>query len=523
MSADAPARDDPPSAAAAMPPEVERVLARPEPVVVLVRGPSGTGKSAIASRIAERWPGPTVWASTRIAPGAFLREHPPKADTRVLDLSLTGAVREGAREQYFVARDALLHWFESGAPAEVHESLPKALADALPHEPDGSGRLLVVDSWDGLVDRYLDLSDSAGSPALRPGRVERLLYALLRGLDLSLVLVSEAGDSEGSDNLADVVFVTGVAEFEERLVRILSLPKVRGQPVGEAVYPYTLAGGRFSYIPRLEPGTDLLDSIAEPDPAPTTKGRLWSGSSGFDQAFGRLVAGEVSVYESDPNVPQDALRLITSSAALSTMVAGGNLLLVIPPDVDLSRMLSGFDAIVRPGEAIESRLRVLTAGAVGGLPSEFKRIFVTPQEVGSADFGFIAVREDRALRTQPMFPETTRFLRTAGPEGAPNLAIVSLDGLAAAAASFGREYQPEVLPALFKQDVMGASAHMMVLARSNDPLLPPLRAIGNPYVRVLERQGRVFLFGVRPWTPAHVLLPPTSSKDPWPYELIRMS
>ena len=519
----APAPEPPAPTISPLPPEVERVLESGGAAVVLIRGPSGSGKSAIAARIAERWPSAVVWASTRGMPREARHASREPVSETLVDLSLAGSIRDGTLEQFFVARDALLHWFEAGVPAVVRDSLPKTLAEALPPGEHTKGALLVLDTWDGFVDRYLDLGDGSGSLALRPGRLERQLFGLLRSLDLSLVLVSERGASDAADQFADLVFVTDVAEFEERLVRIVSLPKVRGQPVAEAVYPYTLADGRFSYVPRLTSGEDPLAVGAEPDPNAGDHRAVWPGSAAFHEAFGPLLAGQISIFESDPSVPSWALRLLTGGAALPTLLNGGNILLVVPPDVDLDRVLVGFQLGMGPEEKLASRVRILSATNPGTVDPAFRSVFVSSAGPSGTDLGFIAVRDERSPSMLPLFPETTQFLRSPSRSGAANLGIVTLDGLAAAALSFGRSYSAEMLPGLLKQDVNGAPAHLMVSARSDDPLLAPLRAIGSPYLRILERQGRVFVLGVRPWTPAYVLLPASRPEDGRPYDLIRMS
>lgn len=513
----------PPADGLALPPEVTQQLGSGRAVVVLVRGPSGSGKSAIAARVAEGWPSAVVWASTRGSSLHLQMRAESASSETYIDLSLAASIRDGTTESFVEARDALMHWFDGPPGGDARRSLPKELAQALPAPGNPGNTLLVMDTWDGFLDRYLDLGDPSGGPGLRPGRLERQMYGLLRSLGLSLVLVSDKGDSATSDVLADVVFVTAMAEFEERLVRILSLPKVRGSPLGETVYPYTLAEGKFRYIPRLSSGEDVFAVGAEPDPRPSDHSEVWVGSSDCRRAFGPLLTGQVSLFESDPGVPPEALRLLTGGAALSTLMNGGNLLLVIPPDTHVDRVLDGIEMGLRPGEKLQDRLRILTANVPEGLEPGRKGVFVTVGSTSGPDVGFLAVREDRVAPTQALFPETTRFLRTPSRSGTPNLAIVSLDALEAAAASFGRSYPPGILSGLLKQDVNGVAAHTIVTGRSDDPLILGLRGICVPHVRLLERQGRVFVLGVRPWTPAHVLLPSTRPQEGRPYELILMS
>jgi hypothetical protein len=50
-----------------------------------------------------------------------------------------------------------------------------------------------------------------------------------------------------------------------------------------------------------------------------------------------------------------------------------------------------------------------------------------------------------------------------------------------------------------------------------------LRDTAVPYLRVIERQGRIFVMGIRPWTGAYVLQPGPPVDGPPRYELVRMS
>ena len=510
-----------PAARSRIPPELEALLAKGEGLVTLLRGPSGSGKTAIAAELAARWPGPVIWATTRTA----LSDKPvPEEAARFVrvDLSLTSSIRDGSTEDLFAARDALLHWFEPGTSGDPRDSFPRGLAEVLPDHPTKPSTLLAIDSWDGLLDRYLDLTDPSGGNALRPGRLERTLLSLLHAMGVSLLMVSERGGSDLSDPLADVVLVTAVAEFEERLVRIFALPKVRGRPVTEPVYPYTLSEGRFTFVPRLSAESQSLAIGAEPDPDPTDHSSVWPGSRAFVDAFGRLPVGELSLLELDPTVPPEASRLLTAGAALPTLLGGGNLLLVVPPDVDLERMVEGFRALA-PDAELARRVRILSAREPPLVEAPLRPIFIAARDPGQRTTGFIAIRDEASLLMQPVFPETSRLLRASSSNGAANLAVVMLEGLESAGVAYGRPYAPETVAGLLRQDVIGAPAHIVVISRSDDPLIPGLRGVANPYLRILERQGRVFIVGVRPWTPAFVLIPRADALEGPLYELLRMS
>jgi hypothetical protein len=508
-----------------IPPELQRFLAVPGPRLVFVRGPEGTGKTAIAFRILREWGGAGVWVSTRGGDGVDPTMVRPDAGPRGgrIDLSWAGTLSQGGHEHLQAARDALGGYYRGrGAVPPSDDWLPTPLAESLRALPKGTPPTLAIDSWEGFVNRFLDMPGSPPGEVLRSGRVDRLLLGLMVARGTRLVAVSEYGEADILESMADAVLVTAAGELEDRLVRIFSLTKLHGFSVEETVYPYTLDGGRFQYIPRL-PSNPAYDAVgAEPDPHPEDPNSLWPGSSAFANAFGRMEAGAVSILETDPTVPIAALRLLTGGVVLPALARGGRLLLALTPELGPERLYRA----MRNGltdEQLYQQVRLISASAPDDLPEGARRLLV-PIQPPADDTGFVAVpsaRVDRFL--EPLFPESTRFLQTRNSPGAPNLAVVPIDGLQSAARIVGLQYTPDTFAAIVHQDAANRAAHVMVLGRSGDPLLEAIRSGAQPHLRVVQRQGRLFVFGIRPWTPSFALQPTPHPERGRPYDLIRIS
>jgi hypothetical protein len=508
-----------------IPPELDRFLSVPGPRLVFVRGPEGTGKAAIAARILQRWGGSAVWVGTRggdyrdPAPGA----SDPATSVTQVDLSWAGTLTQGTHADLMAARDALGGYYRGrGEVPPSDDWLPPILAAPLRDLPAGTPPTLAIDSWEGFVNRYLDLPGGPPGEVLRSGRVERLLLGLMVARGTRLVAVSEYGDSDILESMADAVLVTAAAELEDRLVRIFSMTKLRGFPVEETVYPYTLDEGRFQFIPRHSTNPAFEAVGAERDPTPNEIDSLWPGSAAFAAAFGRLQVGTVSILESDPSVPEDILRLISAAVFLPVLARGGRVLITLPVDLPPEQLYRALRA-TRTDEELVQQLRLISPAATVNLPSAARRLLI-PLQSTADDSGFIAVpqaRRDRPI--EPMFPESTRFLQNRNAPVSPNLAIVPIEALQAAARTVGLQYTPEAFAAIVHEDVATRAAHVLVLARAGDPLLESVRSGAQPYLRLVQRQGRLFVFGVRPWTPMYALQPTAHPERGRPFDLIRIS
>jgi hypothetical protein len=123
----------------------------------------------------------------------------------------------------------------------------------------------------------------------------------------------------------------------------------------------------------------------------------------------------------------------------------------------------------------------------------------------------------------PRFPALVQFLNeTAGTRFSTEIAFV--DGLVAAAREIGSGYTPQSLASVIQHDLLAPKIHVVIVGRDDDPLTRPFPGTAATHVRLVQRQGRYFMRGIRPWTGNFVLMPP-GPKDSRlaPYQLAPVS
>src|SRR5947208_2743585 len=180
--------------------------------------------------------------------------------------------------------------------------------------------LVVLDSWEGISD-YI--------PAEARMKVEQSLMAVLEETGARLILVSEHSEANTTlDQLADAILILRQKVIEDRRLRELEIRKLRGVPIRQDQYLFTLAGGRFQY---LEPfNFKLPDETAEFRPVHNTETHMSTGSRDLDALLGGGVArGSTVLLEMRSDVPFEA-QVYVPLTALLNFLATGNAVMMFP-------------------------------------------------------------------------------------------------------------------------------------------------------------------------------------------------
>jgi len=330
--------------------------------------------------------------------------------------------------------------------------------------------LMVVDSIDALSERY-------GIPAHRI--VNTLQKDLVENSGTNVMYTLEESGKTDMDYLGDGVIQMVSEDRDGRRTRQLIIEKLRGQPVSQWKYYFTLGGGRISVFEptwvRIPPQMERLPPVDDPDPRCVS-----SGNASMDRAFGGFPRGSLVLWEVDLDVHQDVVRCL-ELAVISDFLQKGRGVVWLPMYAtdyrrvdEQVRMLSGDDG----GRA----LRILdTQGETEEVPAIVKTM-------EGADAG-------QDLRWSEM-----RYLMEQAGAGAPYLSILGYDAMEAV---YGGGVFRDSLAHI---DAMRRGGNVVIaIASARSASLAPLRQQAKIHIRLEDMSGCVMAAGMKPHTPYHYL------------------
>jgi KaiC/GvpD/RAD55 family RecA-like ATPase len=503
-------------AALPIPRELVDFLNLSGPQSMLLRGPPGSGKTSLSLALLQSFKGTRFYVTNRVPEDDVMRAFPwlgtnGNHGIHLFDNTESDGVAQAAR--------ALLRGspgLVSDLTSETRELteflwLPEPLQQAWSQLDPDKPSLIVIDSWDALVDSYLGRTEGPVNADV-PGRadIERALLRRMGRARTHILFVLEREDQTQLDYLVNGVGVTSREVVQGRLERWLTLYKLRGVRIENPLYPFSLESAHFECIVptqaygrirggRFNPAPDELPDL------------LWPGSKAFADSFGRLPLGKSSLIEVGTEVPNQIPHVLLAPILAHTVARNGRVIYVpdgstLPEDVwealhgsvDRARFLSQVRFLLPPAGPNEGK-------------SEFDPTVVrlgTPTEGGGS-----AANDDIGM---------DRFLHAGSSAESPGLFVVFLQGLMSIATSLGVPITTELaqrLPGQIQAAVRGAPVHAIAIGSSASPLLDPLRSTAALRLHVRQVQGRIFLHASDPWTPSFVL---TEGGDTAPYGLLRV-
>ncbi len=318
-----------------LPPEMERLLRR-ESLLLLVKGETGTGKTTAALEFMSRLQatGDTVHLSTRTYPDKLVFQH-----ALVSRLAGQPNVHFFSSLEFDPTQFVVAHNVVSG----LHRLLSTM-----------DNPLVVLDSWEGIAD-YV--------PPEARMKVEQSLMAVLEGTGARMVLVSERPETNTTlDQLADAILVLHQNVIDDRRVREMEIRKLRGVPIRQERYLFTLAGGRLRY---LEPfGFTLPEKTSMFRPLENTMTHMSTGSRDLDALLGGGVPrGSTVLLEIRGDVPFEG-QVYVPLTALLNFLATNNAVMAFPySDYDPTRARL-FATQFMPEDVYDANMRVFTTDRV---------------------------------------------------------------------------------------------------------------------------------------------------------------
>jgi KaiC/GvpD/RAD55 family RecA-like ATPase len=496
------------SATLRLPTELTNFSLREPARSLLIRGEPGTGKTTLALTMLSAFRGQRVFVTSRVYRSELERDFEwlrPEVPTLQIIESSRDEERVRDREPVLERAHDLVD-FRPGSDLVDKLWLPDALTDAYSRMKAGEPGMVVVDSWDALVQRYLGVTHAEAARFPDREEIERLLIGLMGRGQVHLVLVVEREAPTQLDYLVDGVALCSTLYDGNRLERWLHLKKLRGVRVEHPSYPFTLDGGRFQCIAPLQPRRELRmpETDPEPDPRP---GWLWSGSNQFDAQFGRLPIGRLTLIETDLDVPAEAVVLFCSPILSHVATHGGRAVHILPPRGSPETVYFAYRPILTSEQFVQ-QIRIFSSlgGPIRGPHAPLIEKVMLP--------GI----SPTARGTESRMPEAIRFLQEESSPSVPNVSFVWLTGLEHSAGGASSPYTVQNLPAIFQHTVEAGSVTAIAVGFSTDPMLGGLREMATIKIEMHAKHGRIFVYGRAPLTPPLVL----ASSEETPYQLIRI-
>ncbi|MHA1771732.1 MAG: RAD55 family ATPase [Candidatus Thorarchaeota archaeon] len=153
---------------------------------------------------------------------------------------------------------------------------------------------IIIDSWTDFMDPF---------PPDQQDKFEHTLAETARDEGIKLVLVTDYKDEDSTDSslfhTADSIVRLEKVRDEHRTYRRLIVGKMRGMPIEQDEFVFTLYGGRFTYIPWYKHRYPAITIEREPLPDPSHD-RISTGSKSLDTIIGGgFYKGALNLVEID--------------------------------------------------------------------------------------------------------------------------------------------------------------------------------------------------------------------------------
>ena len=500
-----------------LPEELLKFLDLPGPQTLLVRGPPGSGKTTLSLALLEAFHGDKFLVTSRVPNREINREFPWLGNngSRHIEVVDTSEMEESVHDIARVINQAREYLLLPEPTREDREFakflwLPPPLQDTWARLRPPTPALIVIDSWDALVEQFLADEGHSEGPVPDRDQIERLLIRRMSRTPAHLVFIRERDDQTALDYLVNAVVVTDRTSKNDRLERWMTLMKLRGVRIENPVYPYTLESGRFESILPLRPYAELRSGPPDPEPD-AMPSHIWPGARVFADNFGRLAFGKTTLLEMDTEVSGRVADVIVLPMVAHVLRQGGRVVMLplsSQTPRDCYEMLNG----AVPKERFLSHCRFVLAP--GPIPPSSTEMWETVLPVARAS--------ERPTPATLLESEAIRFLREGASARTPGLLVVSVSGFISFVSSLGMRVTTETAARVaeaYQPAIRDVPVHAVIVAREEPELVAPLRVTAAVRVAVGIRQGRVFLHGIVPWTPSFVL---TEGSETSPYELLRV-
>ncbi len=200
---------------------------------LLIKGTAGSGKTILSLSLLKACDSNGIYLSTRVGPEDLYRDCPwiEKHLTRRNIIDTTNPLREKVipRERDF--SEVIKYGSKEDFLVALYERVSQLA------EP-----MVVIDSWNAVV-HHVHTSEED---------IEKGVIELCKETQTNLILVGENPEETRLDYLMDGVVKLEQTQLENRRLRIIHLSKLRGVPICQPQYLFTLENGMFRSFGRFE-------------------------------------------------------------------------------------------------------------------------------------------------------------------------------------------------------------------------------------------------------------------------------
>jgi KaiC/GvpD/RAD55 family RecA-like ATPase len=283
--------------------------------VLLIQGAPGTGKTTLALELLNRARGTRigshtisankVYVSSRVSSSKLHRHFPGIRE--VLD-SMSG--KEATSSGTGLGGDGRI----AGAANIVSRILALKRAK--------QKGIIVVDSWEGAI---------ANATEEQCNGMEAGIFQDLEESKLSAVIVSESETSPKLDYLVDGIVTLSLSHLEDRPVRSVIVNKLRGFRLHTQGALFSLDGGKFTLLPRVEFHFDI-DRSANPkllSPVRNSESSYSTGSPDLDALLdGGVRRGSSLLLDVNSTVSPHSVKLLLDIMAANFINQGGTAFII---------------------------------------------------------------------------------------------------------------------------------------------------------------------------------------------------
>ncbi len=351
-----------------------------------------------------------------------------------------------------------------------------------------------------VIDSFTAMAQALKEPVDVRIIVHNILSRLTRGMGCTTIMIEEVPLGESKiglgleEFLADGVIMLGTGELDGRLLRYLSISKLRGTRLLEQQLPFTLEGG-FRILPPLEP--KIAKASQRYRPTPDSPNRFSTGSRDLDEMLGGgFPKGSNILFEATERFTTSEYTRIILPIALNFLTQGRGIMLVptVGMDADFCvGILSSFGIAEKEINRLLRFCELPTPGRNQAKP-----------HIAVFEGNDIQKDYERWLRLESELMQNT---------GQPVLTLSGLDTLA-------NIFGPEVCSGLLSQDIARIRSRgtigILIAKPGYEELVRKLSIMAEIHLKLAKEHDSILLYGMKPRTNLYAVEMEISSGYPMP-------